>query len=119
MSVQTAEVGGLPLQIGQYNVSINSATSIVMPTPAQMKPAIPGTSFFAHGGTLVLQLSLEGQNARWRTDGQAPNTTNGMLLVQPGNLVIRGQFYIAAFQIVGLAAGGIINYTFSVDDIAL
>ncbi len=106
MSNYTVEVGAKPLLIGQYNVGIDTAISLTLPTTAQL---------VTHGGVLELILSVETQNARVRFDGGTPTASVGILLAAPGVLTVRGQGTIAALQIIGVAAGGFINYGFSVD----
>jgi hypothetical protein len=60
-------------------------------------------------------LSLETQNARFRFTN-APTATNGVLLMAPGILTLRGK-QINTFKIIGVAAGGIINYEFTLDEV--
>jgi len=106
MSNYTSEVGGKPVLIGQYNVGIDTAISLTLPTSLQ------GVS---HAGILELFLSVETQSARITIDGSAPTTTSGVLLTAPGFFTMRGYANISALKIIGVAAGGIINYGFSVD----
>lgn len=109
MATATSEVGSRPLPIGQYAVSINTAISLTLPTSAQL---------ISRGGIMELVLSLETQNARVTFDGSVPTTTNGVLLTAPGTLTVRGQAMISALKIVGVANGGVINYTFTVDAVS-
>lgn len=106
MSTFTTETGAKPILIGQYGVSIDTAISLTLPTTAQLT---------THAGVMELTLSVETQNARIAWDGTTPTTTTGILLAAPGVFTIRGQATIAALKIVGVAAGGIINYGFTVD----
>jgi hypothetical protein len=106
MSNYTVEVGAKPLLIGQYAVNIDTAISLTLPTTGQLT---------THAGVMELFLSVETQNARFTLDGTSPTTTNGVLLTAPGFLTLRGQAIIAALKIIGVAAGGTINYGFTVD----
>jgi hypothetical protein len=106
MSNYTTEVGSKPLLIGQYGVSIDTAISLTLPTTAQLT---------THAGILEVILSVETQNARFRLDGTAPTAAVGVLLTAPGVLTIRGYATINALKIIGVAAGGVINYAFTMD----
>jgi len=117
MPIQTSEVGSLPLAVGQYNISINAAVLLTAPTPNQLRPVSAGANYKAMGGLMTCLLSVETQNARFTMDGTTPTAVNGVLLPAPGFIAIRGLSQIANFRIIGVAAGGIINYTFTVDDI--
>jgi hypothetical protein len=87
-------------------VSIDAAAGLTLPTTAQL----------ARGGVLELILSVDTQNARITTDGTTPTATNGILLTAgSGPLIIRGALTIAALKIIGVVAGGKINYNFTID----
>jgi hypothetical protein len=106
MSNYSVEVGSKPALIGQYVVSIDTSTAITLPTSAQ------GVT---HAGVLELILSVETQDARLKFDGTAPAAGSGILLKAPGLITIRGAATISAIRIIGVAAGGVINYGFTWD----
>ena len=107
--ISTSEVGVRPCTIGQYAVSIDTAKSLTVPTAAQRAP---------HGGILWCEIVIEGTvTFRYRYDGTAPTTTTGLLgaaptATAPQRMVIVGEVMIAAFQIIGTAAGDTISYSF-------
>ena len=105
--IPTEEIGGVPLPTGSYNIGIDTVKTITMPSTAQRAK---------FGSIMELLLSVEIQNARITMDGSTPSTVNGVLLVAPGVLTVRGETQIAAMKIIGVAAGGIINYTFTVGE---
>lgn len=92
-------------------IGIDTAKSIVL-------PAIPSTK---GGGVLECLIVVEGaSNSRFTTNGITPTATVGQLLV-PSNgvtsLVLHGQDVIAAFKIIGAAAGNAMTYEFYVGDV--
>ena len=107
--ISTSEVGVRPCTIGQYGVSIDTVKSLTVPTAAQRA---------AHGGILWCEIVIEGTvTFRYRYDGVAPTTTVGLLgaaptATVPQRIVLVGDKIIAAFQIIGTAAGDTISYGF-------
>ena len=110
MATSTEEVGGIPLAAtSTVHIAIDSAVSLVLPTTAQRKPKT---------GVLTCYLSVEVKDGRFTVDGTTPTTANGVLLTAPTFITLRGETLITAFKIIGVAAGGFINYGYSAGAIA-
>lgn len=107
--LSTAEVGVRPCTIGQYNVNIDAATTLTVPTAAQRAP---------NSGVLWCVISVEGTaGIRVRWDGVNPTTTVGLLYPAPAAgaptiITLVGDRMIAAFRIIGAAAGNTMSYSF-------
>ena len=113
MPTQTEEVGGAGLPAEQYNVSINAATSLVLPTGLQRAP-ITNPTGRKYAGVLQCELALEGQNARYTVSGTNPTTTNGIFIAAPAFITLRGEERCASFKIIGVVGGATISYNWSI-----
>jgi hypothetical protein len=123
--MRASEVGLLPGTVVTgseavgMTVGIDTAKALVLPTTAN------GLNPGPHGGVLECYITVEGTGgagftgscSRYRWDGVAPTTTRGLLLAAPSEfvpatLVLVGYALIAAFQIIGTAAGNKISYSY-------
>jgi hypothetical protein len=112
----TEEVGAKPCAFpGGRAVVIDTVQSIVVPTTAQRTPK---------AGILTVVISVEGAATfRYSYSTTAPTAAVGLLgpaptATQPVTIPIRGEALIAAFRIIGTAAGDTISYDFYFGDIA-
>ena len=93
--------------------SITTAQTIVVPTGIQRPDS---------AGVLECTIVIEGSNtSRYTWNGVVPTTTVGLLLPAgsvsaPVTLLLRGEEIIAAFKIIGTAAGNTWTYNFAVVD---
>jgi predicted Rdx family selenoprotein len=107
--ISTGEVGVRPCSGGAFNVSIDTSQALTVPTAAQRA---------ANGGVLWCEITIEGTATwRYRWDGTAPTAAVGLIGVAPTattpqRIVIVGEVMIAAFRIIGTAAGDTISYAF-------
>lgn len=104
MSLPIYQVGWIPL-IGAgatTPVSIDAAATIVLPTASQR----------GLGGPMLCEVNLEGQNARWTTDGTIPTAAIGMLALSGSKITIYDELVIRSFRIIGVASGATITYQF-------
>lgn len=94
--------------------SINASTQITVPTTAQR---------VNHGGELECYIAIEGTvTSRYTFNGVTPTAAVGMLLPAPTasvpvQLTIIGEAFIAAFRIIGTAAGDTMTYQFACRDV--
>lgn len=107
MSISTEETSGFPIFTGTVAQAIDAVQSINLPTSQQRQK---------FGGLLTMVMSIEVQNARIRWDGSNPSTTNGILF-PVGVYTFRGETWIQNLKIIGVAAGGFINYGFYVGEV--
>lgn len=93
--------------------SINASTTITLPTAAQRANKM---------GVLECYMVIEGTStSRYTFNGVVPTAAIGLLLPAPSatspvTLTIIGEDLIAAFKIIGTAAGNTITYNFSSRD---
>lgn len=121
MAQPVAETGVVPIGGAQSNIVITAATAIVPPTTAQRAQVgtAAATEFKKLSmGTLVMWLTVEGQDARFNTDGSNPTTAIGLLIKAPTTspLVFVGERMIRALVFISVIAAGTISYRFFFKD---
>jgi hypothetical protein len=112
----TEEVGAKPCATpGGRNVNIDAATKLVLPTAAQRTPK---------AGILTAVVVIEGTlTFRYTYSTTAPTAAVGLLGTAPTatipvTLIIRGESLVAAFTVIGTAAGDTMSYDFYWGDTA-
>lgn len=83
----------------------------VKTTAAEMNAGINLSTFAPVGATMAI-LQMETQAARWRDDGVAPTTANGINLPVLQDMVVNGAAEIAALKLINAVAGGMLNMSF-------
>lgn len=115
MAMNVASVGLRPIAAAGATtpVNIDAATALVLPTTAQRRDS---------AGVLECTIVVTGTvTSRYTTNGVVPTAAVGLLLAAPSatvpvSLTLRGEELIAAFRIIGTAAGNAIAYQFAVLD---
>lgn len=96
-------------------ISIDTAKSIVLPAIPTANPVSGGRPSLV-SGPLECLVTIEGaNNSRFTVNGVTPTAGIGQLLVPNGgvvSLMLRGQDVIAAFKVIGVAAGNTFTYEF-------
>lgn len=114
MSQQTSPVGLRPIATAGVTTptTIDTVKTLTVPTALQR----------VSGGVLECYITIEGTvTSRYTWNGVTPSSTVGMLLSAPTatssiNLTLVGEALIAAFKIIGTAAGNSMTYQFAVRD---